>query len=62
MIIKIIRHCKKWNKWRKRCGNGKLYKFLVLIKFTRSPTFMFMWDAEDYNNMREGFIDQFKKK
>lgn len=28
----------RWNVWRKRNMNGKIYKFLVLIKVVNSPT------------------------
>lgn len=36
---KLIRYFKEWNEWRKRNMNGKFYKFLVLIKIAKSPTF-----------------------
>lgn len=35
----MIRRFRLWNKWRKNCLNGPLYKFLVLIGLRRSPTF-----------------------
>lgn len=33
------RHFRKWNKWRKRSGDPKLYKFLVLLRIIKAPTF-----------------------
>lgn len=36
---KAIKYIKEWNEWRKRNMNGRFYKFLVLIKATKSPTF-----------------------
>lgn len=42
-----IKHFKKWNQWRKHCLNGVLYKFLVLLGITKSPTFaLFLTDDE----------------
>jgi len=35
---KIIRHIKRWNKWRKNCLNSKFHKFLVLVGIIKSPT------------------------
>lgn len=35
---KIIKHFRRWNIWRKRSCNGKLYKILVLLGVTKSPT------------------------
>lgn len=35
----MIRRFKTWNRWRKRCLNGPLHKFLVLIGLVHSPTF-----------------------
>lgn len=35
----LTRYFKEWNEWRKRNMNGRFYKFLVLIKLAKSPTF-----------------------
>ena len=40
------RHFRKWNKWRKRSGDSKLYKFLVLMRIIKSPTFEWYVDGE----------------
>ena len=37
---KIILHIKIWNQWRKNNLNSKLYKFLVLIGWLKSPTML----------------------
>lgn len=34
-----VKYFKGWNEWRKRNTNGRIYKFLVLLKLTKSPTF-----------------------
>lgn len=34
-----VKYFKEWNEWRKRNTNGRIYKFLVLLKLTKSPTF-----------------------
>ncbi len=39
MNKKIKHHCKLWNEWRKRNGNGSLHKILVLLCINHSPTF-----------------------
>lgn len=36
---KIVNHIKRWNEWRKRNTNSKLWKFMVLIGLVASPTF-----------------------
>lgn len=40
---KIILHLKVWNHWRKHSLNSKLYKFLVLIGWTKSPTMLYSY-------------------
>lgn len=47
----LIRYFKEWNKWRKRNTNGKFYKFLVLIKIAKSPTFEMIKGDEIYGKM-----------
>ena len=44
---KIFRHIKRWNRWRKRCLNGKLHKALVLLGITKSPTMPFFLLPEE---------------
>lgn len=36
--MKLIKHIKTWNRWRKYNANDKMHKFLVLIGFIHSPT------------------------
>lgn len=45
---KLIKYFKKWNYWRKRNMNGRFYKFFVLIKLAKSPTFAAIRNHEDY--------------
>lgn len=42
-----INHIKQWNKWRKRSLNSPVYKFLVLIGLTHSPTFFLQVLTDD---------------
>lgn len=35
----MIKHIRRWNIWRKHNRNNRFYKILVLLGFTRSPTF-----------------------
>jgi len=37
--MKLIRHFKRWNLWRKNCVNGWTHKLLVLIGLQHSPTY-----------------------
>lgn len=40
---RIISWVKAWNEWRKHNLNGRLHKFLVLIRVVHSPTFDVEW-------------------
>lgn len=35
----MLLRLKVWKHWNKKCINGKLYKFLVLLGVRRSPSF-----------------------
>lgn len=35
----MLLRLKVWKHWNKKCINGKLYKFLVLLGIAHSPTF-----------------------
>lgn len=35
----MLLRLKVWKHWNKKCVNGKLYKFLVLLGVRRSPSF-----------------------
>ena len=35
----MLLRLKVWKHWNKKCVNGKLYKFLVLLGITHSPSF-----------------------
>ena len=47
LIIRLIDHIKRWNKWRKRCTNGQFHKFMVLIGLHNSPTMALMLTDEE---------------
>ena len=46
MFKRLINHVKRWNKWRKHCGNGWLHKILVLFG-GYSPTFALTFTDEE---------------
>lgn len=52
-MIKIIKHFRRWNIWRKRCGNSTVYKFLVLIGMRKSPTMEFTLLPEEWQEYEE---------
>lgn len=51
----MIRHFKRWNKWRKKSLNGPIYKFLVLIGFVKSPTLMFTLTDEEERAINDDY-------
>lgn len=55
MIKRLITHIKRWNKWRKYCRNGWLYKISVLFG-NPSPTFMFVFTDEELEEIEQAFI------
>lgn len=44
---KLIRYFRRWNYWRKRNMNGRLYHILVLFGIAKSPTFAQVLLPED---------------
>lgn len=56
----LVRHFKRWNKWRKGCLNSRFYKFLVLIGFVESPTFALTLTDDEISNVTKGFYDALK--
>jgi 2-iminoacetate synthase ThiH len=46
VLNRLIRHVKRWNKWRKYCGNGWLHKISVLFSGC-SPTFQLVLTDEE---------------
>lgn len=58
---KIIKHIKRWNKWRKRCVNNKFHKLLVLLGVVQSPTFAFILTDEEEEILSESIKKVFKE-
>lgn len=56
-MIKIIRHIKQWNIWRKHSLNGRLYKCLVLFKLVKSPTFELTFLPEEFTGFSDALAD-----
>lgn len=44
----MLLRLKVWKRWNKKCINGKLYKFLVLLGIKRSPSFHCNYMAAKY--------------
>lgn len=36
--LRVIKHIRRWNYWRKNNSNGRLHKLLVLLGVIKSPT------------------------
>lgn len=56
---KLIRHIKRWNKWRKRCGNSTWHKILVLFGIRKSPTLPLV-RTDDEESIDEAFWRGFR--
>lgn len=54
---KAIKYFKEWNDWRKRNMNGKFYKFLVLIRIAKSPTFEIIRNINELKKLEKKFKD-----
>lgn len=48
---RLIAHIKRWNKWRKLCGNGWFHKLSVLFG-GYSPTFQFIFTDEELTEFK----------
>lgn len=46
----LIRHIRRWNKWRKCSMNTNMDKLLVLLNITSSPTFEVTYLENEYSN------------
>lgn len=51
----MIKHFKRWNKWRKKNVGGPIYKFLVLIGLASSPSFIFTHTDEEERAVSEAY-------
>lgn len=59
MFKLLINHIKRWNKWRKYCGNSWFYKIQVL--FGRpSPTFYLTFTDEEIAEFEQILTQAFK--
>lgn len=63
--MKIIKHIKRWNVWRKHNVNSKLHKILVLFGIIKSPTLAFTLIPEEYEEIQKAIeeaIENAKKE
>lgn len=59
--MKITKHVKRWNKWRKHCLNGPVYKFLVLVGIHHSPTMFGVLLDEEEEQFKAAFDAAFNE-
>jgi len=53
----MIKHIKRWNRWRKSNGNSRLYKLMVLFGIVKSPTFCLAWSDKETKSFYKGFME-----
>ena len=58
--MKIIKHIRRWNIWRKRSMNGLVYKLLVIFGLRKSPTMTMVLLPEEQSMVIKGFMDGMK--
>lgn len=56
-IRSAVLHIRRWNVWRKGSLNGPFYKFLVLVGFVKSPTFVLALLPEDGKSIEEALAE-----
>lgn len=60
--MNIIKHIKRWNRWRKYYSSGhRLHKLLVLLHLMSSPTFESIFTDEEELTIKEAFIRGFEQ-
>ena len=52
---RFIRHCKRWNQWRKPCKNNFLYKIYVFFNPKISPTYQLFRTYEEEKEIIDAF-------
>lgn len=55
-MTKLLKHIRRWNKWRKDCLNSPIYKFFVLIGFIKSPTMPLVLLDEERDEIQNAFM------
>lgn len=53
---RFIRHCKRWNEWRKPCRNNLLYKIYVFFNPKISPTYQLLISYEKKKDIIDAFL------
>lgn len=57
---RLIKHIRRWNKWRKNCMNTKWHKLLVLLGLRKSPTMATIFLPEETNYFVAGIEEVLK--
>lgn len=52
---RFIRHCKRWNEWRKSCKNNLLHKIRVFLNPKISPTYQLIISYEEKKEIIDAF-------
>ena len=58
---RLKRHIKRWYLWQKGCLNSPVYKILVLLKISHSPTFNHFLLPEEWDEIKNETINFFGK-
>lgn len=57
---RFIRHCKRWNEWRKSCKNNLIHKIYVFFNPKISPTYQLFRSYEEKMEIVEAFMKGFE--
>lgn len=59
---RLIKHFKRWNKWRKRNTNSRFYKLLVLLGICKSPTLAYTLTDKEEREFHRALIGSLEYK
>lgn len=58
---RFIRHCKRWNEWRKQSADSLFYKIYVFFNPKISPTYQLFISDEKMKEIVEAFWKSFQE-
>ena len=56
--MKIIKHIRRWNLWRKYCLNSPIYKLCVLLGLEKSETLALTLLPEEQDEFVKGLLGE----
>ena len=59
--MRLIKHIKRWNKWRKGSLNSWWWKFLVLIGIGKLPTFVLTLTDDEADGIFKTFDERIEE-